>query len=129
MSYLVLDSLAIVHGHAHSVQNDSILSEVNIIQDPPTPPSATKLLSNDPDESVASLNLTNKSTIKKIDNIIEEINEPDTSNNKQNEREDGILVMTGNGTMDWIYHSDLNHVLQPHCKSWMSFRILVLAFK
>ena len=96
--------------NANSTRNGSIGSnlvslEVIIIQDPPTPPSASKSFSksfsNDPDGLVASFNLINKSTTRKIDNIIKKINQPDTHNNEQNEnKEDSMLVMTGSSTMD-----------------------------
>ena len=107
-----LDLPLYTHTHGYSIQNDSIPSEVNIIQDPPTPPLAMNSLPNDLDGSIVSLNFTNKSTTKKIDNIIEEINEPDTMNNEQNERENGMSVVIGNGTLDGVYHLNLGHVLQ-----------------
>ena len=96
-----------------SIGPNSVQSGVNIIQDPPTPQSGSNSFSNDdPDGSVGSFNLTNKSTTRKIDNIIKEINKPDTCNSEQSEKEDCMLVMTGSGTMDWIYILDLDHVLQ-----------------
>ena len=104
--------MVILHSHGLSIQNDSIPSEVNIIQDPPTQPSATESLSNNPDGSVASLNLAKNSTTKKIDSIIEEIDEPNTTNNEHNERDDCMLLMTSNGILDYVYHLDLDHILQ-----------------
>ena len=59
----------------------------------------------------SSLSLTNKSTIRKIDNIIDEINGPDIQNNEQNEKKEGMSVITGSGALDLIYHLDLDHVL------------------
>ena len=67
---------------------------------------------NDPEGSVASLNLTNQSTIRKIDNIIEEIKEQENNNNEQSEKEENMSVMIGSGAIDWEYHLDLDHVLQ-----------------
>ena len=87
-------------------------SEVNIIQDPLTPPSPSKpYSSSDPDGSVASLNLTNRSTIRKIDNIIKEINGQDSHNNEQSKKEENMSVITDSGAIDWVYHLDLDHVL------------------
>ena len=91
--------------------------EVNIIQDPPTPSSSLKsaLKShslNDPEGSVASLNLMDQSTIRKMDNIIEEINVQENNNNDTSEKEETMSVMTGSGGMNWEYHLDLDHILQ-----------------
>ena len=106
-SYLDLDAVAIANANSirnGSIGSSSIPSEVNLIQDPPTPPSPAKSSSSsDPEGSVASLNLTNKSTIRKIDNIIVEINEQDVNNNEQNKKEESMSVITGSGGMDWIY--------------------------
>ena len=111
-----MDAVAIADANSTrngSIGSSSVPSEVNIIQDPPTPPSSSKSYSSsDPEGSVASLNPTNKYTIRKIDNIIEEINGQDIHNNKQSKKEENMSVITGSGAMDWIYHLNLDHVLQ-----------------
>ena len=122
-SYFELDSIAIAianakaNGNANSTQNGSIgpssvPSEVNITQDPPTPKPSSSSKSSDPEGSVASLNLTNQSTIRKMDNIIKEINVQENNNNDTSKKEDTMSVMTGSGGMDWEYHLDLDHIQQ-----------------
>ena len=113
-SYLDLDTLAIVRTN-FSIGLNLVPSEVNIniIQNPPTPPSALKIYSNDPDGLVGSFNRTNKSTARKIDNIIKGINESNIPNiDKQSKKEEDMLVITDNCTIAWIYHLNLHHVVQ-----------------
>ena len=86
--------------------------EVNINQYPPTPTLLSSSKSSDSEGSVASLNLTNQSTIRKIDNIIKEINVQENNNNDTSKKEDTMSVMTGSGSMDWEYNLDLDHVLK-----------------
>ena len=75
--------------------------EANIIQGQPTPPLVLKSFSNNLDGLVGSFNLTNKSTTRKIDDIIKEINKLDTRNNEESEyKEDSMSVMAGSGTID-----------------------------
>ena len=94
-SYLKLDAVAIaqVNSTRHgSIGPSSVPSEV-IIKDPPSPrssPSSKSYYSNDPDGSVATLNLTNHSTTRKIDDIMEEINEQENDNDEESEKEKTI---------------------------------------
>ena len=36
------------------------------------------------------------------------------NNDKQSKKEDSMLVITGNGTIDWIYYLDLDYIVQPN---------------
>ena len=127
-SYLELDAVAIaqVNSTRHgSIGPSSVPLEV-IINNPPSPqssPSSTSyyLNSNDPDGSVATLNLTNNSTTRKIDNIMEEINEQENDNDEESEQKETMSVITGNGLINWECHLDLEHMVMffelPHTYS------------